>query len=984
MFRFRSRSLVNLCASLIIFLAGNASAAPVTVPPSNLGNLQKNNISPVTSVPNLILPQNIKILKSIDLSRFSGNPQLNLNGAKLNISPLLSKNNTFNRNLQILKAKPNLVVLKDIDNKLVETDKGILISRALTFQPKPGVCSKKSKKFANKSLFCGKRSNLRKTLGLIADPASKRYIADTQLRRAAENNLNKTNQSIQQDAAQYRQGLNSPKAVQKLGQKEVNRLKALSDEDLTAELFEAGETTIEEGFFIPRLDKMVFTRTPLLVSPQISPQTLKNLQKFMQPEKTVMRSRTIDLGSETFLTGFTFGKNYEWKKRISKTINPCSIYWGTCRKTYYIEPYTKLGFGLGLRFPIRSNLKLDYPGSGDNAEVTATFNAFNGNARDYQATGIDSGQVFEGKELVAEYSYKAGVSWKLPNTRSRLEYGDAQDFTDNLPRPFTNGQFRPPSPGEPTPVLHKTFNNIDMLAGRADFGVGGAKLHPAVKINMESDNLTFNVIDLSNNSRRKISSGQSKQVKLDPATGEASFEFGKPQYNIAFTVNPGLKYNIFIDLVVWENNWTDTLWIPQVKLTLPPEGMDFSCHANTRCNKQYLVKVAEPGTFEAARTSKKGKTNTANKSGKSTTTSKTYKTGTDTKSSKNGGFFKTSKTAKTDKNKTAGSGTACQGNNLGVWSFSDPSTGVFVRGGVTTEGRNDVVATAGNNSPPQKLNDWGHFRLLQIPGGRSDERWLQSTIDGRFLQTDNRSNSLIMKQGSICNSNVEDMKWRLIKIDPKVSMYRIQNIRTGKFVRVTPERVLKADTNEAGSKAFYFRYFQGTDKPAAGTSTTASSTGNTSQTSPQSCDTSKNLGIWAMRAKSTGQYVRGGVSAEGRNDVVGAMSGKQKPRSRKAWEAFNLYRIPTGTSYDRWMVNTIDGRFLETVNKSGTLLLPKGRNCSAKNQDLQWRLVHLRGKGYEYYIQNLNTGKYVRLASNGLMKADGNAQQAEIFVFEKL
>jgi hypothetical protein len=152
--------------------------------------------------------------------------------------------------------------------------------------------------------------------------------------------------------------------------------------------------------------------------------------------------------------------------------------------------------------------------------------------------------------------------------------------------------------------------------------------------------------------------------------------------------------------------------------------------------------------------------------------------------------------------------------------------------------------------------------------------------------------------------------------------------------------------------------------------------------SQKACDSKSELiGIWSFQNPATKKYARGGVTAEGRNDLVGALAPRvQNPQ--RAWETFRLYKIP-GVRGGRRLQNTIDGRWLETINKTGTLLLHGPvRKCISSNKDMQWRVVKGSRNG-DYKLQNLRTNKYVRVMSNGLLKANVGQSQATVFIWKR-
>ena len=54
----------------------------------------------------------------------------------------------------------------------------------------------------------------------------------------------------------------------------------------------------------------------------------------------------------------------------------------------------------------------------------------------------------------------------------------------------------------------------------------------------------------------------------------------------------GVDAHAFIDISVWSNSWDFPVWFPAVAVTLPPGGIDFSCHAGTVCRRDYVYTAA--------------------------------------------------------------------------------------------------------------------------------------------------------------------------------------------------------------------------------------------------------------------------------------------------------------------------------------------------------------------------------------------------------
>src|SRR6202012_5557647 len=115
--------------------------------------------------------------------------------------------------------------------------------------------------------------------------------------------------------------------------------------------------------------------------------------------------------------------------------------------------YAQLAYGFGLRFPIQTSVKYHYTQYGpasDTASAEVDFVPIEGTLQQFQNSGLGANnQVFDAKEIVAEFKAQAGISWHLPIIGSGGfgPFGPDIDLTQNLPAPFTGGRFTPPAPG---------------------------------------------------------------------------------------------------------------------------------------------------------------------------------------------------------------------------------------------------------------------------------------------------------------------------------------------------------------------------------------------------------------------------------------------------------------------------------------------------------------------------------------------------------
>ena len=113
-------------------------------------------------------------------------------------------------------------------------------------------------------------------------------------------------------------------------------------------------------------------------------------------------------------------------------------------------------------------------------------------------------------------SAREGLRMKLPfvGTKS-MSRGYDRDLTDILPIPFRNGRFTPPSPGNPLPAAAPVFlRDIDLLVEAADSGMAYSRLHPGMKLNLNSNSLQFKLKDNIRNQTYTVSSGKTRKLGI--------------------------------------------------------------------------------------------------------------------------------------------------------------------------------------------------------------------------------------------------------------------------------------------------------------------------------------------------------------------------------------------------------------------------------------------------------------------------------------
>ena len=532
----------------------------------------------------------LPVRRQLTLAQVRAQPVVTLaGGGRADLGPVLANPASTANIATQLRALPALAQVLVEDTQVIEVEQGLVIRQFISYRVRTGVCSDPAKRaqLLREGGSCMTRLSDPARAAAFADPANPRYIADPAKRTLA---LEKAKAGIaaeqaeaMQSIAQLRTMLQDPaqraQIEAEVGAAEAARLGALDDAALAAEMANTAERQIEDVMFVPANDKRLSVASPKMrmATPQLAG----------KPERV---EASHALPERMFLTGFTLGRDYEWRKRVSVTVSWCLL---GCKKTYFAEAYAGFGYGFGLRFPIRMSGLYSYQRTGgqESASVAPVFEPIDGSPSDYSQSGLPGEKIFSGKELVAEFNSWAGMAYKLPVVGSdgvRLDIG--KDFTTWLPAPFTNGQFRPPAPGDANPPTGEFFfDQVDLIGGLANFGVAGAKVVPALKISLTSDRLELKLKDhVSGTETLMSSSGRSYPLAVDATDHSSRFSIGYPEYTLAFNMTPGIAAKLWVDVAVWSDDWTWPVWFPQIGVTLPPGGATFACHAQTVCAREYV------------------------------------------------------------------------------------------------------------------------------------------------------------------------------------------------------------------------------------------------------------------------------------------------------------------------------------------------------------------------------------------------------------
>jgi hypothetical protein len=569
------------------------------VPPEDAESVDIPQSVTLRPGPSSQLVSQLQVQRTLDVASLRRNPLVQVGTIQADMRPVLQNPAAPMNVASRLRQAPQLVADVHDTTEVIEAQEGLLVRQFLAYRMLPGACTDRARRLAVSRAggSCFTRMSPEQRAAARSDPDSPRYVAPGTMLMLNRNQVAQREQEaaeIAADIATLRGMLRNPvqraQIEREIGAEQVARYDRLDDEQLEAELVNSGEIQREQTLFVPRLARqLAFSPQPQF---QLAP-SVSAVRSLMVPEPIQTVDAVHDIPDSVFLAGFTLGREHEWRERLSVTISWCVV---GCKKTYYVEMSAGFDYGFGLRLPIEAGGTYSYHGTGNNvsmderATLTVDIAPLNASTVQFESTSLPADQLFGGQELVAEVGAHAGVAYKVPVFGSNsVGLSVGHDFTDGLPAPFANGQFTPPAPGQASPPsAEKVFRNIDLIGGRANFGFVGVTIHPAVKFALTSDRMELRLTDnLAEQDYTITRSGQQFPLEVDPITHASSFSIGDPVYNLGFELTPGINVTGFIDVKLWGDEWDWPIWFPQMTITLPPGGRDFSCHAQTICARTY-------------------------------------------------------------------------------------------------------------------------------------------------------------------------------------------------------------------------------------------------------------------------------------------------------------------------------------------------------------------------------------------------------------
>jgi hypothetical protein len=606
----RQKTPIALCAVLTCstWLLVLPSAVEAQSPVNRPGVLSQRRIllpasgDPLTTVPGLNRGQQLQSIgsyPSLELLRTQGEKlSLTFPGspARVSLNNYLNSDSSLSRLAQRLRPATIPNSLTGEAQILRSTSSLVLIER-LAYQPTFNACSLAA---GPASTLCfgtrtsAPRSRQRDALNPLRGDRPQRPPA--RVRPDAAQLAQQTQRMSQLSALLAAASQGSPNArtlpgwAAGLSRDQLRQLSQLDSSALQRVLLNNARVSITRALTIS---------DPLAVDPALSKrlQRLRSIQSWSPPGRPLVdinlrpQQGTTKLGDDIYLTGFTFGDSVYWTERYEFELD-----YGFDRATVRFQPYASAHYGLGMRFPMEVKSTYEVSGGASNsAAVRVSLKPINANTDQYLSTALDQKLAFTGQELVAEIGADVGINWLLPILgMGEISFSPELDLTSYLPGPLRNGQFTPPSSG--TLDVGNLIIPFDLLGGLGDYyldGVGGFELtvKPGINIGLTSPDRGIQLVDRNQGNKNSTFSSRSgiSQASVAIVGGTSRFVLKDPYYDLSMIVTPGLQVEGVLGVFEWNLELGTFIDFPTLAITIPSDGVSFSCHKGTICGRDYTV-----------------------------------------------------------------------------------------------------------------------------------------------------------------------------------------------------------------------------------------------------------------------------------------------------------------------------------------------------------------------------------------------------------
>lgn len=508
--------------------------------------------------------------------------------ATLNLMPYLESSSSVLRTAEVLKSQ-RIDPKSTATVEVMEFPDRLIIKEKLNYTGNAKACALRGKALSKQGVLCfNEKPNARLPKGV----SEKQMLAQV---------------------AQMRKKLNTSRTSPISGYS-LDELKKMDDKQLFGAALNSGPMTDESYLMIPKVEWKSLAALPLSTSRQPFKIPSTNFTKVptgiyvntlgaLTPEINKPRLAPIGRVSATELSstarinenfanlskfekshdtrylvnGFTWGKQYNWAKKFGGCVN--LVFSSACA---YAKPYAEVGYGLGLRIPLKVDLDMKRGikvSNGQLVSFTPTINItpVDANSSMYSAAGMGSNQLFGGKELVAEASAKIGLKYNVLGSKGNPNKEVGTDLTKYL---SSKGNFAPPATGNHLPL--GTAWSPDMSGGNFNYGFVGATFHAGAKIEMNGKGLKAQAkIPKANNGGEQNMVTSTFPASYQPAVnnGRSYLKISNPVYDASWSATPGFRARAFVDVWVYSATKNYDFWLDELKVE--SNNYHFSTHEGT-------------------------------------------------------------------------------------------------------------------------------------------------------------------------------------------------------------------------------------------------------------------------------------------------------------------------------------------------------------------------------------------------------------------
>jgi len=508
--------------------------------------------------------------------------------ATLNLMPYLESASSVLRTAEVLKTQridPKTTAAVEV----MEFPDRLIIKETLNYTGNAKACALRGKQLSKQGVLCfNTKPNARLPKGvsekqILAQVAQMRKTLDT-LKTSPISGYSLDELKKMDDKQLFGAALNSGPMVDEsylmIPKVEWKSLAALplKNSKQAFSIPSSSFTKVPTGIYVNTLGEL----TPRIAKPHLAPighVSATELSNTARIHENFAKLSKVEESHETryLINGFTWGKQYNWAKKFGGCVN--LLFSSACA---YAKPYAEVGYGLGLRIPLKVDLAMQRGikvSNGQLVSFTPTINMtpIDANSSHYRAAGINTQQLFGGKELVAEASAKIGLKYNVLGSKGNPNKQVGTDLTKYL---SSKGNFAPPATGQRLPL--GSAWSPDLSGGNFNYGFVGATFHAGAKIEMNGKGLKAQVkIPKRNNGGEQSMVTSSFPASYQPAinNGRSYLKLSNPVYDASWSATPGFRARAFVDVWVYSATKHYDFWLDELKVE--SNNYHFSTHEGT-------------------------------------------------------------------------------------------------------------------------------------------------------------------------------------------------------------------------------------------------------------------------------------------------------------------------------------------------------------------------------------------------------------------